>query len=139
MGPTTWGAMHVIPLLVDLSIRRACGFAFLAIGTVMLSLSFDLPLALRSGADMTGLVCCALVFLAWRSRRCDVRHTEFWSMFAARNPEVLAQGDRARLQEAARRIWRQRLIWHAERIGVVAVVLWAGAAAGAMVRAAIGG
>jgi hypothetical protein len=131
--------MHEIPLFVDLSIRRACGFVSLAIATVMLSLSFDMPLALRSGAAMTGFLCCALIFLAWRSPRRDVRRTEFWSMFAAHYPEILARADAARLQAAAQRIWRQRLIWHAERIGFAALALWAGAGIAALIRTFAGG
>jgi hypothetical protein len=127
--------MHEIPLCIDLSIRRACGFVSLAIATVMLALSFDLPLALRSGAAMTGVLCCALLVLAWRSSRRDVRRTEFWSIFAERNPEIVAQADAARLQAAARRIWQERLVWHAERIGLAALVLWAGAGIAALARA----
>lgn len=128
--------MHELPLCIDLSIRRACGFASLAIGTVMLALSFDLPLALRSGAAMTGLLCCALLFVAWRTPRRDVRRTEFWSLFADRNPGIVAHADAARLHAAARRIWRERLVWHADRIGLAAVGLWAGAAIAAVLRAA---
>jgi hypothetical protein len=131
--------MHEIPIFVDLSIRRACGFVSLAIGTVMLALSFDMPLALRSGAAMTGFLCCALIFLAWRTPQRDVRRTEFWSLFAAHNPEVVAQTDAARLQATARRIWHQRLIWHAERIGLAAVALWAGAGIAALIRVFAGG
>jgi hypothetical protein len=130
--------MDEIPLYVDLSIRRACGFAALAIGTVMLALSFDMPLALRSGAAMMGFLCCVLLFIAWRSPRRDVRRTEFWSMFAASNPEIVAQADAARLQAAARRIWYERLMWHAERIGLAALVLWVGAGLAALVRAHAG-
>ncbi|CAH0230433.1 hypothetical protein ROS9278_02637 [Roseomonas sp. CECT 9278] len=127
--------MHEIPLCIDLSIRRACGFFSLAIATVMIALSFDMALALRSGAAMTGFLCCGLLVLAWRSSVRDVRRTEFWCIFAARNPEIVAQADAARLQETARRIWQRRLMWHAERIGAAALALWAGAGIAAFVRA----
>lgn len=127
--------MHEMPLCIDLSIRRACGFFSLGIATVMIALSFDMALALRSGAAMTGFLCCALLVLAWRSTRRDVRRTEFWCIFAARNPEIVARADAARLQAAARRIWQQRLMWHAERIGLAALVLWAGAGIAALLRA----
>jgi hypothetical protein len=126
--------MHEIPFCIDLSIRRACGFVALAIGTVMLALSFDMPLALRSGAVMTAALCGVLLLLAWRSSRRDVRRTEFWSIFAARNPDILAAGDVARIQATARRLWRERLLWHAERIGAAALVLWAGALVAALLR-----
>jgi hypothetical protein len=126
--------MHEIPLCIDLSIRRACGFVALGIGTVMLALSFDMPLALRSGAAMMGAMCGVLLLIAWRSSRRDVRRTEFWAIFAARNPELLARGDMARLQALARRVWRERLVWHAERIGIAAIALWAGAVVAALLR-----
>lgn len=126
--------MHEIPLCVDLSIRRACGFFSLAIATVMIALSFDLPLALRSGAAMTGFLCCVLLVLAWRASARDVRRTEFWCIFAARNPEIVAQMDAARLHAAARSIWQQRLMWHAERIGLVAILLWLVAGVAALTR-----
>jgi hypothetical protein len=131
--------MDEIALYADLSIRRACGFAALAIGTVMLALSFDMPLALRSGAAMMGVMCGVLLVLAWRSPRRDVRRTEFWSMFAASNPDLVTRGDAARLQAAARRIWHARLIWHAERVGLAALALWAGAGLAMLSRLHAGG
>jgi hypothetical protein len=83
---------------------------------------------------MMAAMCGALLLIAWRSSRRDVRRTEFWSIFAARNPDVLARGDVARIQATARRLWRERLLWHAERIGIAALVLWAGAGVAALVR-----
>jgi hypothetical protein len=131
--------MDEIALYADLSIRRACGFAALAIGTVMLSLSFDMPLALRSGAAMMGVMCGVLLLLAWRSPRRDVRRTEFWSMFAASNPDLVTRDDAARLQAVARRIWQARLVWHAERVGLAALALWAGAGLAMLARLHAGG
>jgi hypothetical protein len=131
--------MEELPLLADLAIRRACGFGSLAIGTVMLSLSFDLPLAFRTGASLTSIFCCALVLLAWRANRRDVRRTEFWAMFAARNPQLVAGRDTARLQATARRVWHDRLVWHAERVGLAAVALWIGAGIALAAQALAGG
>ncbi len=131
--------MDEITLYVDLSIRRACGFAALAIGTVMLSLSFDMPLALRTGAALMGVMCAVLLVMAWRCPRRDVRRTEFWSMFAASNPELVARADAARLQARARRIWHARLMWHAERVGLAALALWAGAGVALLARLHAGG
>jgi hypothetical protein len=126
--------MEILRTLVDLSIRRACGFASLAIGMVMLALSFDLPLALRTGAAMTSILCVALAVMAWRSPRQDVRRTEFWVLFASTHPEMLAAMDPARLRASAHRIWRERLVWHADRIGLASLVLWAVAGLATLLR-----
>jgi hypothetical protein len=116
--------MEELRVYADIAIRRACGFAGLAIGTVMLSLSFDLPLACRTGAVLTALMCGLLALLAWRAPR-DVRRTEFWSMFAASHPGLATDGDGRRIRALARQVWRDRLVWHAERVGLAALGLWA--------------
>lgn len=127
--------MESLQTLADLSIRRACGFALLAVGMVMLALSFDLPLAFRTGASMTSILCGVLAFMGWRSPRRDVRRTEFWVMFAATNPDLVATRDTRRLQATARRIWRDRLVWHADRVGLAALALWAGAGLATLLQA----
>jgi len=120
--------MDSLTVAADLSIRRACGFAGLAIACVMLALTFDLALALRIGGDMVGLLCLGLLFAAWRAPRRDLRHSEVWSLL----PETadaarLRQGTRDERQTLLSAVLRARLMWHAERIGAVAVGLWAAA------------
>jgi hypothetical protein len=131
--------MEELPVFADFCIRRACAFASLAIGTVMLALSFDLPLAFRTGASMTSILCGVLAFMAWRSPRRDVRRTEFWAMFAASNPELITPRGTGHLQAVARRVWRDRLVWHAERIGLAALALWVGAGLATLLQALRGG
>ena len=116
--------MEIVQTLADISIRRACGFAALGIATVMLALSYDLALAFRSGAILTSLAFGVTWFLAWRSRWRDIRDTELWAMLAHERL-YLTRGPLARQTEAlAGRVLQDRLIWHAERIALAAMVLW---------------
>lgn len=105
--------------LADLVIRRACGFASLAILLVMLSLSFQLTLALRSGAILVTLLWLILLLKMTRVPNQDMRQSEIWLMLADRqSPDILP------LQEPLRRAFSNRLRWHADRIGAFALMLW---------------
>jgi uncharacterized membrane protein len=108
----------------DRSIRRALGFAGLGIGLVMVSLSFDLPLALRCGADLAALVAVTLFIVAWRTPHRDLRHSEPWMMLNDLVPEFVNGFGKAELMRRLKETLRRRLIWHAERMGVLAVALW---------------
>jgi hypothetical protein len=76
--------------MADLVIRRAIGFAGLAIVLVVLSLSFQLALALRSGAILVTLLwLIVLLKLAYVPSQ-DMRHSELWLMVAERHsPDAL--------------------------------------------------
>jgi Ca2+/Na+ antiporter len=109
-------------LVTDESIRRACGFAGLGTGVMMLAFSFDLGMAFRAGGVLLALLCFALLVAAWRVRRDSVRRTEAWTLLvaelpAARQPEHLPE-----TLLLLSHILRERLIWHAERVAVVALV-----------------
>ncbi len=110
----------------DLSIRRAIGFTGLAIGTVMLGLSFDVVLAFRTGGEMCALLLIGLVLAGWRAPRRDIRHTEVYALLRdAGLPRArLAQQE---TQAELGAVLRSRLLWHAERVGLVALALWGGA------------
>jgi len=115
--------MDRLDAFADLSIRRACAFFALAAVTVMLSLSFDLMLAFRTGAEMTALLAIVLAFCAWRASRRDIRHTEVYAMLRSSGlpRDRLAQPDtRARIAQ----VLRERLAWHAERAAATAVALY---------------
>ena len=60
------------------SVARGCGFAGLAIGTVMIGLSYDPHLSLRSGAILVTLMAVVLKLFALRAPNRDPRHTETW-------------------------------------------------------------
>jgi hypothetical protein len=116
--------MDPLDLVADRSIRRALGFAGLGIGLVMLSLSFDLPLALRSGADLAALVAVILAFIAWRTPQRDIRHSEAWMMLTELVPHAVRGVARAEAQRRLKETLRRRLLWHAERVGLLALGLW---------------
>ena len=105
--------------LADLVIRRALGFASLAIVLVFLSLTFQWALALRSGAMLVTLLwLIVLLKLAYVPSQ-DMRQSEIWLMVAERHaPDALP------MQNAMRLAFGNRLRWHADRIGAVAICLW---------------
>ena len=112
--------MERLEALADLVIRRALGFASLAIMLIFLSLSFQWALALRSGAMLVTLLwLIVLLKLAYVPSQ-DMRQSEIWLMVADRHaPDALP------MQNAMRLAFANRLRWHADRIGVVAVGFWA--------------
>lgn len=125
--------MHTLIVLADLSIRRACGFMALAIATVMVALSFDLVASLRFGADLTAILWLGLLVAAWRAPRRNMRHSELWSL-AADHAAFVRHMPRDRAQALLSGVLRARLLWHAERVAVAAVGLYAAAGLMAALR-----
>jgi hypothetical protein len=117
--------MDLLDEVSDRCIRRALGFAGLGVGLVLLALSFDPALAFRSAGDLVALVAAAMLLLAWRAPRRDMRRSEAWTMLRHLAPEWAESHPRPDLQARMRAAWRQRLIWHAERIAVLALLFWA--------------
>jgi hypothetical protein len=112
--------MDRILAVADQTIRRACGFAGLAVVLTMLALSFDRLLAFRVGALMTSCVALVLAWQAWRAPATDVRRTELWS--------VVGRGldlPRDRVQALLSGVLRDRYLWHATVAAAVAVGFWA--------------
>jgi uncharacterized membrane protein YccC len=54
-----------------------------------------------------------------------MRRSEAWTMLRHLAPEWAESHPRPDLQARMRAAWRQRLIWHAERIAVLALLFWA--------------
>ena len=107
--------------LADLVIRRALGFASLAIVLIFLSLSFQWALALRSAAMLVTLLWLIVLLKPVYVPSQDMRHSELWLMVAERHsPDVLP------MQAAMRMAFANRLRWHADRIGAFAMTLWGG-------------
>lgn len=75
------------------SVGRACAFAGLAIGCVMVGLSFDPPQMLRAGGILTLLLALALCAKAWIAAKQDYRGTETWMMLPREHkpPAEIAQ------------------------------------------------
>lgn len=72
--------MDRIEYLADFVVKRGCGFALLAIGTVMLGLSYDLLLCLKSGAILEALHGSVLGIFAYNAPRWNHRSTELWTL-----------------------------------------------------------
>jgi hypothetical protein len=72
--------MQTIEELAEISIARGCGFAALAIATLMVGLSWDMVLAAKTGGLLALLVCVVLVGKAWRALGRPVAKTELWLM-----------------------------------------------------------
>ena len=75
------------------SVGRACGFAGLAIGCVMIGLSFDPPQMMRAGAILPLLLALGLCAKAWIAAKQDYRGTETWMMLESEHkpPAEIAQ------------------------------------------------
>lgn len=114
---------ETLEAFADVSIRRACAFVGLAVGVVMLALSFDMVLALRIGAEIVALLVLGLALTAWRTPHRDLRHSEVYALLRAAGlprAQLSAAPTRALLAE----VLRARLLWHAERVACVACGLW---------------
>ena len=127
--------MDLVEIVTDRCIRRALGFAGLAIGMVMLSLSFDLPLALRAGADLVAVVAVVMLIAAWHAPRRDMRHSEAWMTLSDLAPGMANGATKGEMMRRLRETLRRRLVWHAERAGLLALALWVLTAAVVAVRA----
>jgi len=64
--------------MAHLSVARGCGFAGLAIFTLMIGLSWDLPLAFKAGGLATLLACAVLLIKAHNAPKRPYKHTELW-------------------------------------------------------------
>ncbi len=72
--------MDRVEYLADLTVKRGCGFALLAIATVMLGLSYDLLLCFKSGAILEALHGSVLAIFAYNAPRWNHRSTELWAL-----------------------------------------------------------
>ena len=82
-------------------------------------------LALRVGADLTAITAVVMLYGAWQAPRRDMRHSEVWVTLDDWQPEVVRGRPKGEVQERLRQTLRRRLLWHAERVGLVALGLWA--------------
>lgn len=117
--------MDPLEAVSDRCIRRGLGFAGFGVAMTMLALSFDLGLALRAGGNLAALAVVGMMIGAWRAPRRDMRHSEAWITLNHLAPDWVRLSPRKELQERLRAAWRRRLIWHAERVGLLALLFWA--------------
>lgn len=111
--------MERIRYYADLSIRRGCGFGLLAIATAMVGMGHDILLAAKSGAIMLTVMWSVLVAKGLRAPAKSYRRTEVWILLDKRHdlPEY-------RAQEVFGYVMRERYLWHAQVVAVVALILW---------------
>jgi hypothetical protein len=80
-----------IEACAEASVARGCGFAWLAIITFMVGLSWDLPLAGKVGGMLAMLVCAVLLVKRARVQVRPYGRTEVWLMLSERErpgPEI---------------------------------------------------
>ena len=111
--------MDQIRVLAVLSVRRACGFAALAIVTVMFGLVSDPLSSLRGGAVLTTFAAVVLFWKALEAPRRDYRKTELWIMLE-RGPEA----SESHVGRVINNVLHEVYLWHAERAAGIAFVLW---------------
>lgn len=111
--------MDRIVYFTDVSIRRGCGFGFLAIATSMVGLYTDVVLALRTGAMGVTLMMLILLLKGLNAPSRSYRHTEVWLLLDKSHglPEQ-------RAQQVFGSILRERYYWHATMTGLAALFLW---------------
>ena len=104
----------------DLSIRRACGFAALAIFTTMIGMSYHPQVAIRVGATLITLMTAILLAKGWRAPLRPYKRTEVWLILDKRHDLI-----EERAQGIIGTILRERYFWHATVSAAVALPMWA--------------
>lgn len=110
--------MDRIQYLANLSVRRACGFAGLAIFTLMFGMAGEPALAIRLGAASFAVMGLVLAYMAYRAPQRDYRRTELWVMLdngkdlpADYPPQIISQ------------VLRDTYLRHAELSGAIALAM----------------
>lgn len=111
--------MEKIRALAVLSVRRACGFAALAIVTVMFGLSAQPLTSMRSGAVLTSFAAAMLFWKALQAPKRNYRHTELWILL-----ELTPDAADSQVGRVINTTLHEVYLWHAERAAVIAFVLW---------------
>ncbi len=112
--------MDTLRNLADHTIRRVMGCVALSIALVMLMLAGNPFLAMQSGAFMTAALWLGLWAAALRVPHVDLRDTRLWPVLAGKAARQL-RGPEGQRKLAA--ILAERLMWHADRAGMVALGL----------------
>ena len=103
----------------ELSVRRGCGFALMAIVTAMVGFSGEPWIAVRSGATFVLIAAVILFWRGWHARRRDYRHTEVWLMIEDMPPAL----PRERLQTMIGGALADVYFSHARLAAYVALVM----------------
>jgi hypothetical protein len=108
-----------IRVLAELSVRRGCGFAALAICTIMFGLFATPLIAVRTGAVLTTLTAAVLFYKGQQALGRNYRHTELWIMLDRNHglPESYAG-------RIINTVLRDVYLRHADGAALIALVLW---------------
>ena len=111
--------MDRIRYYADISIRRACGFGFLALATAAVGLYWDILAAVKLAATGVTFMAALLAWKAFEATSRSYRRTEVFELMDRKHdfPE-------ARAQQVFGNVLRERYLWHATAIGITAFVLW---------------
>jgi hypothetical protein len=115
--------MDRIEYLADVIVRRGCAFALLAICMVMLGLSYDLLLCLKSGAILEALHGSILGLFAYNAPKWNHKSTELWVLLN-KGADLPPNYPPEQLLEVLRKTYLR----YAEMAGVVTLALCIGAA-----------
>ena len=112
--------MDRIRYFADQSIRRACGFGFLAIATGMVGMYWDMVVALKFGATGVSFMVGILLWKAYEAGTRRYKHTEVYLLMDKRHdlPEE-------RAQQVFSNVLRDRYLWHATMTAIAATAMWA--------------
>lgn len=121
--------MDDIHRLAVLSVRRGCGFAALAICTVMFALVHEPALSFRSGAILCALAAAVLFFKSRQAPHRDHRETELWLLLGRDDRPPDAYAGRIINPVLAEIYWRHACyaVYLAVGLWLVAVVVSAAA------------
>lgn len=111
--------MERIREYADISIRRGCGFGFLAVATAMVGTSSEILLSAKIGAISLTLMSMILLLKALQAPRRSYKRTEVWIMLNQNHdlPEP-------RAQQVFGSILRDRYMWHATVAASIALLMW---------------
>lgn len=111
--------MERIRYLADFSVKRALSFAGLAIGLVVVGLSFEPVIALKAGAAMLTLISVVLFYKALMALQRNVKRTELW---------ILLDRDvslpEPQMQRVLGQVLRETYLRYAEGTALAAVIFW---------------
>jgi hypothetical protein len=121
--------MDDIRRLAVLSVRRGCGFAALAICTVMFALIHEPVLSFRSGAILCALAAAVLYFKSRRAPHRNHRDTELWLLLGRDSQPPDAYAGRIINSVLAETYWRHACyaVYVASGLWLLAVVVSAAA------------
>ena len=111
--------MERVRYFADQSIRRACGFGFIAIATAVVGLSWDAALMVKAAAIGVSLMVAILLYKALEAPSRPYKRTELWLLL-----EKTHEFPESRVQDVLGGALRERYLWHATATGIAALVLW---------------